>query len=258
VVWGTLQTIVSGSVVALVAFVLARRRFKTERWHESRGEAYGKLNRLLHEIDRATGPLAEHENRAAGDLPALVSEQKREQLLEKAQVAQEQLGETFAEHRYLLSPRGARIIQEYLQKWEGEGLGDSHSPDTLWHIYAQQAHRDFNELYQVEISPQWGFLRGVRRFGRRVGYLWSVTKASVRSARQRVSAWRKVERLRFGPPLTQADVRTPPRFRHFRSVEEMERLGWSRRRIQRELRQQLAADPPPWYPPAPPFPPRPH
>jgi hypothetical protein len=248
VVWGALQTIVSGSFVAILAVLLALRRFKSERWHERRVEVYGKINRLLHEIEYASGPLAKDEDRMADSFPPLLSEQKSQELLQKSHRAAEQLGETLAEHRYLLSSRAARIIQEYFLALQSDELGDSHCPVSVWHAYAKTAHRDFSELYQVEVGPELGFRWRARQLGRAVATSWHQTKSWVRLTRWSVGRWLEEQMLGFGHQLTQADVRTPPPYKHWKSVEEMKKLGWSKGKIQRELRQQLAGDPPPWHP----------
>ena len=91
-VWDIVETIVSGSFVAILPLLLAWRRFKSERWHERRAEAYGKLNRLLHQINRATRPLARAKDRGADGLPSLLVPGEREELLKKAHLAEKELG----------------------------------------------------------------------------------------------------------------------------------------------------------------------
>lgn len=240
--WGALETIVSGCTVAWVAFLLARRRFKSERWHERRGEAYGKFNKFLHEIAQATGPLATDEDRVASNLLPLLSVEKHDEILKKARLAEEQLGEAFAEHRYLLSPKAARIIQAYIDTMGSDEMAGVTMKHCYWDAVAVEARRNFGELLLVDVGPDLGFRWRGRRIGRWIRGLWWSGVGLQRETFRRLSTWWQDQRLRFGPQLTQADVPNPPRYPTFTTVEQMEKLGWPRVRIQRELRRQLAAE----------------
>jgi len=253
-VWDTLETIVSGSIVAVVAFWLARRRFKSERWHERKGEAYGKLNRSLQQIRRATGPLARAEDRAEDGLPSLLMPGEAEELLKKAQQAEQELVETFAEFKHMLSPQAERIVQKFFDLLESDEFADTTMQRSAWHVIVSEASRDFSEVYQVDVGPDLGFGWRARRMGRWMRRQWYILTQRVRSLRWRFRSWWDDQKIRFGPQLTQADVRTPPRYKHFQTVEQMEKLGWSKVMIQRKLREQLRADPPPWNESLPPEP----
>ena len=239
-IWGTVETIVSGSVVALIAFLLARRRFKSERWHERRGELYGKLNELLHRVYRLTRPLAKDEDRLEDGLDAILPTEKSKALLEEAQAAQLELEERFTEQRYLLSSRAAGVVERYIDALESEG--DTTMPQSTWHWHARDARRDFGELYQVEIGPDLGIWWRVRRYGRRIARAWMMLKVHVGTIPGRVKRAGQYLQFRFGPQLTQHDVPNPPRHKHQRTVAQMEQLGFSRVRIQQELRWQLAGE----------------
>jgi hypothetical protein len=164
-VWDTLETIVSGTAVAFAAFWLARRRFKTERWHERRGEIYGKLNALLFKLERATKPLAVDEDRRASNWRPLLSPERHQEVLDEAHLAEAQLEETFAEHRYLLSPRAVQILDDFFRALGSEELTDSSQPVTVWHEWAKQTYRAFSERLQVDVGPQLGIAWGVCRIG---------------------------------------------------------------------------------------------
>jgi hypothetical protein len=107
---------------------------------------------------------------------------------------------------------------------------------ACWTDFSDRARRDVGNLsrlgYAGVRAGRW--LKGLPRSIR-----WRYEGlAAMASAK-----WNESKHALFSH-LSQADVRTPPKYAHWKTVEEMKRLGWSRGRIQMHLHEQLRADPP--------------
>lgn len=148
----------------------------------------------------------------------------------------------------LLKPPAVRILQAYERdRWDVNVTG-THTPWQSAHSLvtsysAELTDRALHDLDHLAWPlDAWRVgARRVRQWRRRVSRLWS-------EVRYWVSTRLDERRLTRGPQLTQADVRWPPlpKWRHFRSVDQTRRAGLRPGQIQRELRIQQRADPPPW------------
>jgi hypothetical protein len=254
VAWSIIQSVVSGTVVALVAFALARRRFKTERWHERRGEAYGQLLKELRvaaqaslDLDDDDQSLFEDEEvvrRKFSPADVRVIRRVRDEAYRRLLIA-------FDENRYLLSRAARRTISEMINGIDGpENVGTT-SWEGVMQYHTKIANERFQEDLLVDVGTEVGIARLLRRLRR-----WLSRSRSTATSRADLLGYqvgRTLEnwKLALTSHLTQDDVRTPPRYDTFKSVEKMKQLGYSRGAIQRELLQQLRADPGPPWPPLP-------
>jgi hypothetical protein len=251
VVWSIIQTAVSGTLVAWVAFMLARRRFKTERWHERQGEAYGQILKDLRVAARASVDLRTDESEDLNELERRTFSDAEVRVIRRVRnEAYRRLLVTFDENRYLLSRPAQRTLSDMINGIEDPRWADIHSWQALMEGYIREAHERFEEDLLVDVGTEVGMARLLRRLRRWLSRSWSGTKSRAHDLKWQVG--RKVEewKLALTSHLTQDDVRTPPGY-NFKTVEKMKQLGYSRGAIQRELRTQLRADPGPPWPPLP-------
>ena len=155
----------------------------------------------------------------------------------------------FDENRHLLSRKAQRTISDMIAGIDDPENGDAHAWEAIMRHHTKIAHERFQEDLLVDVGTEPGIARTLRRLRRWLLRSWSITKSRGGTLKWQVGQTLEEWKLALTSHLTQADVRTPPRYDTFKSVEKMKQMGYSRGAIQRELRVQRRVDPgPPWAP----------
>lgn len=256
--WRVAETVTAGLIVAIVAYWLASRRLKTARWHERQGEAYGKILKELRVVAKASDDLAiaEGEDLDGGieGVPRKFSRQDKRVIQRVRREAYNRLLALYDENRYLLSRTARRTIQAMIDGINDPENDDVHAIESVHQYHSRIAHQRFEEDLLVDVGTEVGAARLLRRLRRWGVRTWWITRSRAQGLRFRVQHKLEEWKLALTSHLTQADVRTPPRWNHWKTVEQMKKAKYSKGQIQRELRMQLRGDPgPPWEP----LPPRP-
>jgi hypothetical protein len=244
--WNSLGQLLSGSIIALLVWRLAKNRIRTERWHERQADAYHSIVEHLYVMQEYTGEKGADDDRRLDMQPPRRLESEYEAMWPAVLAAQRAVERHAAVGPFLLTPQAVAILQRYCREKERLDDADLHHYTFAWHYvvrrcwieFSDRARRDLGQLGDV----RYWWRRGRRSIARLLVRVGSQRRELVLGARTAYENWQ----LTRGPQLTQADVRFPPRYRHWKTVEEMNAWSWPRHRIQRHLRQQLAGDPPPW------------
>jgi hypothetical protein len=169
--WGAVGQLISGVILALLVWWLARGRIRTERWQERQIEAYHEVVRALYTIQEYTGPHAEEEEREERGDPRVRSTEQLEAHRAEVDAAIRIVRRQAAVGPFLLKPKAVAILRTYEDRLHDEDWTGSHFPKQSWNWLARECWSEFANRARYDLG-QIGFMS----YWIRVGSRWP-TKA---------------------------------------------------------------------------------